>query len=255
MSNLDPGFLLTTTGAATHPGLVRPVNEDRFLVLPESGVWAVADGMGGHEAGALASQTIVAALRSISVPASATDLLAQLEDRIIRADAQLKEIARQHGHNAVIGSTVAVLLLFDRHYACVWSGDSRLYRVRAARIAQISRDHTEVQELIDQGVLHPEEAKTWPRRNVVTRALGAHGAPELDLDQGPIEPGDVFVICSDGLTSYVADDEILAHTVDEHPQAACDALLALALERGGADNITVVIVRCSGSSVQEGTLN
>src|SRR5687768_13312008 len=138
MSIADPTFVLTTTGAATHPG-VRSSNEDAFLVLPESGIWAVADGMGGHEEGALASQTIVAALRSIGVPASASDLLARLEDRIIRADTQLKEIAHKRGSNIVIGSTVAVLLLFDRHYACVWSGDSRLYLVRSARIEQISR--------------------------------------------------------------------------------------------------------------------
>jgi serine/threonine protein phosphatase PrpC len=232
----------TISGATTHPGRVRRHNEDHFLVLPESGVWAVADGMGGHEAGALASRTVVDALRSIGAPVSAPDLLARLEDRILRANARLKDHARERGGQAIVGSTVAALLVFGRHYACVWSGDSRLYLVRGGRIAQLSRDHTEAQELVDKGVLRADEAKTWPRRNVVTRALGVQDQPELDIDHGALQPGDVFVICSDGLTTHVDDQEILARVTGAEPQAACDALVALALERGGSDNVTVVVI-------------
>jgi protein phosphatase len=233
---------MTTTGAATHPGRVRQHNEDKYLVLPDSGVWAVADGMGGHEAGSLASATVADALRSIGSPASAPDLLARLEDRILRANRRLKEIARERGGNAVVGSTIAALLVFDRHYAVVWSGDSRLYRIRGGQIEQLSRDHTEAQELVDKGVLRADEAKTWPRRNIVTRALGVHDVPELDIDHGVLEHGDVFVICSDGLTAHVSDGEILDAVARAEPQAACDALVALALDRGGTDNVTVVVI-------------
>lgn len=231
------------SGAATHPGHVRHHNEDQFLVMPESGVFAVADGMGGHEAGALASRIVVEALSSIGAPASAPDLLARLEDRVLRANASLRETARRRGADAIVGSTLAALLVFDRHYAAVWSGDSRLYRVRGSRIAQISRDHTEAQDLVDRGVLRPDEARAWPRRNVVTRALGVQEVPELDIDHGTLEADDLFVICSDGLTAHVEDGEILAQVLALEPQVACDALVGLALERGGSDNVTVVVVR------------
>jgi serine/threonine protein phosphatase PrpC len=229
------------TGAATHPGRVRSQNEDHFVLLPDSGVFAVADGMGGHEAGSLASSTVVDALRTIGVPASAPDLLARLEDRILRANARLRDEARDRG-NAVVGSTVVALLVFGGNYAVLWSGDSRLYLVRDGRIAQLTRDHTEAQELVDKGVLRQDEVRTWPRRNVVTRALGVNEVPELDIDHGSLQPGDIFVICSDGLTAHAADEEILARVRGAGAQQACDALIALALERGGTDNVTVLVV-------------
>jgi serine/threonine protein phosphatase PrpC len=229
------------TGAATHPGRVRSDNEDHFVLLPDSGVFAVADGMGGHEAGSLASSTVVDALRTIGVPASAPDLLARLEDRILRANARLRDEARDRG-NAVVGSTVVALLVFGGNYAVLWSGDSRLYLVRDGRIAQLTRDHTEAQELVDKGVLRQDEVRTWPRRNVVTRAVGVNEVPELDIDHGSLQPGDIFVICSDGLTAHAADEEILARVRGAGAQQACDALIALALERGGTDNVTVLVV-------------
>jgi protein phosphatase len=232
------------TGAATHPGRVRSHNEDHFVLLPDSGVFAVADGMGGHEAGSLASATVVDALRTIGVPASAPDLLARLEDRILRANERLRGFARDRGGNAVVGSTIAALLVFDGNYAVLWSGDSRLYLVRDGRIVQLTRDHTEAQELVDKGVLRQDEVRTWPRRNVVTRALGVHEVPELDIDHGTLKADDSFVICSDGLTVHAADEEILARVEGAGAQQACDALVALALERGGTDNVTVLVVRC-----------
>jgi serine/threonine protein phosphatase PrpC len=230
------------TGATTHAGRVRGHNEDDFVGLPEIGVWAVADGMGGHEAGALASHTVTEALRSIGTPASAPDLLARLEDRILRANRRLREIARERGAGVVVGSTIAALLVFERHYAAVWSGDSRVYLVQDGSILQLSRDHNEAQELVDQGILRADEAGTWPRRNIITRALGVYETPELDIHHGPLVAGDIFVICSDGLTAHVRDDEILAEVTGTGAQAACDGLVALALERGGTDNVTVMVV-------------
>jgi serine/threonine protein phosphatase PrpC len=230
------------TGVSTHRGKVRQENEDSHLLQANIGVFAVADGMGGHYNGALASSTVTAALQSIGSPASAPDLLARLEDRIFRANTELKAISADHG-GVVIGTTLAVLLAYDSHYACVWSGDSRIYLIRGAKICQISRDHTEAQDLVEQGVLTPSEARNWPRRNVITRAIGVHEEPELELEDGTLEAGDTFVLCSDGLTNYVTDVEILDAVAGRSCQAACDALVALTLDRGAADNVTVVAVR------------
>jgi protein phosphatase len=235
------------TGTASHAGLVRTQNEDGYLAQPDSGVWAVADGMGGHEAGKFASATVIKSLVSIGTPVSPSDLLARFEDRVLVANQYLKEVARERGHS-VIGATVAALLIFDGYYACVWLGDSRIYLVRSGRIAQVSRDHTEVQELVEKGVLSREEARAWPGRNVITRAVGVHDAAELELAHGVLRHGDCFVICSDGLTNHVADDEILETATTREPQDACDELVALALQRGGTDNVTVIVVRCHVAS-------
>ena len=228
-------------GAATHVGKVRQQNEDNYLVATRLGLWAVADGMGGHEAGDIASRVVVEELAAIAVPATASELLANCEWHIVSANSRLKKLADERG--AVIGTTVAVLLIFDGHYAAVWSGDSRIYRVRQHRIEQISVDHTEVQELVSAGKLTAEEARVWPRRNVITRAIGVSDDPELEIKGGALEPGDIFVICSDGLNAHVEDQEILAFASGHPPQRACDLLVALTLERGAIDNVTVVAVR------------
>jgi protein phosphatase len=236
------------TGAATHVGKVRQRNEDSYLARPETGIWAVADGMGGHADGDIASRTVIEELQSIQAPASASELLALCEDRILDANARLQEIARQRGAD-VIGATVAMLLTYDAHYACLWSGDSRIYLVRAGQITQLSRDHTEVQELLSQGVITPNEARSWPGRNVITRAIGVFDDPELEMSSGPLQPGDSFVICSDGLTQHVQDEEILTCVGTSLSQQACDRLLELTLERGAVDNVTVIVVRYDPESM------
>ena len=228
-------------GAATDVGKVRRQNEDNYLAATRLGLWAVADGMGGHEAGDIASRVVVEELAAIAVPATASELLASCERHIVSANSRLKKLGDERG--ALIGTTVAVLLIFDGHYAAVWSGDSRIYRVRQHRIEQISVDHTEVQELVSAGKLTAEEARVWPRRNVITRAIGVSDDPELEIKGGALEPGDIFVICSDGLTVHVEDQEILALASEHRPQQACDLLVALTLERGAIDNVTVVAMR------------
>ena len=230
------------TGAISHVGRVRSANEDNLVVRPEFGIWAVADGMGGHENGALASATVAAALERIGAATAAPELLARLESAVLEANADLRrEIAERGG--APMGSTLAVLLVHERHFACVWSGDSRIYLLRAGSLTQISRDHTEVQDLVERGQLTPEEARRSPRRHVITRAIGVHDIPELDLESGEIENEDAFLLCSDGLTEHVADHEILQALAACGAQEACDALLAMTLQRGARDNVTVVIVR------------
>jgi protein phosphatase len=235
--------MLFETGAATHVGKVRQRNEDSYLTRPETGIWAVADGMGGHEAGDLASQTVIEALKSIQAPASASELLSSCKSRIFDANTRLKEIGLQRG-GVIIGTTVTVLLTFDGYFACVWSGDSRMYIVREGKISQVSRDHTEVQDLLMNGIITPEEAETWGGRNVITRAIGVNDAPELEVSTGVLHPDDVFVICTDGLTRHVADDELLQCASTHVSQQACDHLILLTLERGADDNVTVVVVRC-----------
>ncbi len=244
------------SGAATDVGKVRLENEDAHLVLPESGIFAVADGMGGHEAGQLASTVVVDALRKIAEPASVAELLTRCRERLALANDMLLEIAEERG-GIVIGATVAALLAWEGYYACVWSGDSRIYLVRQGKIQQLSRDHTEVAELIAEGVLTAEEAQTWPRRNVITRAIGVYHELELEIAQGVLEKDDLFVICSDGLTTHVSDAEILESAVLVAPQGACDRLVALTIERGAIDNVTVIMARYSprGSTIVFGQDN
>jgi serine/threonine protein phosphatase PrpC len=227
-------------GAATHVGLVRQANEDNFLVATSRGLWAVADGMGGLAAGDVASSIVVEELKTISVAASAAELLESCKQRLITANSRLRTLGDQRGE--LIGTTVAVLLVFGGHYAVVWSGDSRIYRVRRRRIEQISVDHTEAQQLVAAGRLTAEEARTWPRRNIITQAIGVGGYPALDIRGGDLERGDIFVICSDGLTAHVGDEEIRALADENPPQRACDRLIALTLERGATDNVTVVAI-------------
>jgi protein phosphatase len=230
------------TGAASHVGKVRRQNEDSYLVSSRAGVWAVADGMGGHDAGDLASHTLIEELERVAVPASAAELLANCEACLVAANSRLKTIAQQRG-GALIGTTVAALLVFEEFFACVWSGDSRIYRIRDFAIEQISVDHTEVQQLVSEGRLTATEARSWPRRNVITRAIGVHDSPEIEMISGILEHGDVFVICSDGLTGHVEDLEILAVASHNPPQRACDLLVSLTLDRGATDNVTVIAVR------------
>lgn len=241
MNELRPGAAFET-GAISHAGRVRSHNEDNLVVRPEHGLWAVADGMGGHQNGAMASATVAASLSAIGAAASASELLGRLERGVIEANAELRRQIREHD-GVTMGATLAVLLIHGRHFACVWCGDSRIYLVRGARITQVSRDHTEAQDMIERGLLTVEEARTWPRRHVVTRAIGVHDRPELEIDNGELEGGDIFVLCSDGLTDHVRDEEILRAAVSGSPQAASDALLALTLERGASDNVTVIVVR------------
>lgn len=238
LQHSSPAF---QTGAATHVGRVRTRNEDSLLARPEIGLWAVADGMGGHDAGDLASATVVDALRSVGRAQSAAHLLAQCERQLAQANSELVEIS--HARGAMLGTTIAVLLVHGEHFAGVWAGDSRIYLVRDRAITLCSRDHTEAQDLVAEGHLTQAEARAWPRRNVITRAIGVRDAPELEIANGTLRSGDVFVLCTDGLTNHVEDHEILAVAARNTPQRACDNLIELTLSRGATDNATVIAVR------------
>jgi protein phosphatase len=238
------------TGVASDRGKVREVNEDSWYTNPASGLWLVADGMGGHTNGQLASQIIAKCAATVGLPASAPDLLARFTDRMHRANDDLVAYAQAHD-NLVIGSTLVAILVFGNHYACVWAGDSRAYLVRGMRLVQVSNDHTEVQDLIERGLLTREEAKHYPRRNVITRAVGVDLDLELDTVHGQALAGDRFLLCSDGLTGYVSDDEICDVVSAYSPQEACERLIEMTLERGAGDNVTVVVTHCRDSSAPE----
>lgn len=235
------------TAAVSDKGCVRDLNEDQFLAQPALGIWVVADGMGGHDAGEIASSTIVEYLGTIGIASSAPDLRARFEDRLARANDEIQRISEMR-NGAVIGSTVAALVAYDQQFACIWSGDSRVYRVRSGQIQQISRDHTEVQELLDHGIITQQEALNWARRNVITRAVGVTPEISIDIEQGQIEPGDMFLLCSDGLTAHVAEREMLEVMAERAPGDACNTLLEMTLSRGGTDNVTIIVVHCRKSS-------
>lgn len=228
--------------AGTHRGCVRTRNEDSHLCDLEAGVFAVADGMGGEAAGDYASRRIVDELTGIGRVASAEALLEQTRDRLDRAHRHLRAYAEVKDAR-VVGATVVVLLVYEGHVACVWSGDSRLYRMRDGRLAQLSRDHNEVGELLERGVLSRGDARSWRGRNAVTRAVGVHETLETETLYGELRTGDTFLLCSDGLTLHVGDEEIRDILRRHRLADAVDTLIALALQRGGEDNVTVVLVR------------
>ncbi len=228
----------------TDVGRVRSLNEDALLDRSGIGLWAVADGMGGHDAGDFASRTIVDALDRVAPPTDGSGFLRDVEDRILGAHAALRQEADARGSGGIIGSTVVVLLVWNEHYACVWAGDSRLYLFRDGLLRQVSRDHSLVQDLVEAGELAPEQAESHPQANVVTRAVGAVEDLVLDKTHEKIRHGDMFLLCSDGLTRHVSDPEIAEVLANATTPGAAQALIDLALERGAKDNVTAVVVRC-----------
>lgn len=236
-------FVTFETGQHTDVGCRRSVNEDSFLSRPDCGLWVVSDGMGGHAAGDFASQTIVSELNSIGMSASPDDLQARFMERITRANATIYHHAAtlQRG---TIGATLVALLVHGEDYACIWSGDSRIYLLRDGQFVQQTRDHTELRMLLDSGAISEEEAENWPRKNVITRAIGVTEAPQCDVVSGKLVLDDVFILCSDGLTEHLTDAEIGEIAGSLPPKDACDAMIRLTLERGAKDNVTVIAMRC-----------
>lgn len=230
------------SAARSHVGLVRTQNEDAALDRPDLGLWVVADGMGGMTAGEVASQAIVAALGQPYAELAPSDFLHEIRQRLDRVNAELRAFAAQR--EATIGSTIAGLLVRSGFFVCFWAGDSRVYRHRAGDLDRLTRDHSLVQEMVDSGLLPPEQADCHPRANVISRAVGVEDSLALECAHARVEPGDVFLLCSDGLTRSVTDEELERHLARAPIEAAIDSLLALVLERGAKDNVTIVLVAC-----------
>lgn len=231
--------LVSVSMGATHAGRKRTLNEDALLVRPEAGIWAVCDGVGGHDAGEVASKAIVDALAAIEPRDNAGTLLAEVRAAIARVNSDLRT---QAGEGRTIASTATVLLAFGEHFACLWAGDSRCYRKRDGVVSQISRDHSLVQDMLEKGLIRPEEAENHPRGNVVTRAVGADLDLQLDKVNDRIQPNDLFLLCSDGLSKVVPLEEITYILNSYAIDVAVDRLVAAALAAGAPDNVTVVLV-------------
>jgi protein phosphatase len=231
-------------GGATDTGRVRSENEDSFFTEPMA--FVVADGMGGHQAGEVASAIAVTTLRNrLSGGAVSVDVAVAA---VMEANAAIFQGAHNNLDQRGMGTTVVGLVVLTepagaQRLAVLNVGDSRVYVMRAGRLRRVSRDHSYVQELVDTGHITEQEARTHPRRNIVTRALGIEPSVRVDNWVVPIVRGDRFVLCSDGLVDEVDDEEIAAIlAVHPSPQGAADELVATANRNGGRDNVTVVVV-------------
>jgi protein phosphatase len=246
----------------TDTGLARLHNEDSFRVDGDNGLFVVADGMGGHSHGEVASkiavETIVRALRgpeAVRLAAGAAPETAaagatlrphsvRFKDAIRRAHDAMLNAIRDDLRLQGMGTTVAGLLVRDGVGAVAHVGDSRVYRLRGGELRLLTRDHTWVNEQVMAGFLTEEQARTHPLRNVVTRALGGESDVSVDVQEVELRKGDLYLVCSDGLTTMLTDAEIKSRLVSGKPlDEICRSLIADANERGGVDNITVIIAR------------
>jgi len=227
----------------TDVGLKRKINEDAMMVRTERGLWAVADGMGGHDAGEVASGKIAEALASLPIVYSLQETVDNALAALRRVNYELIALARGGGQPRTIGSTVVGLAISGDEFRCFWAGDSRAYRIRAGRITQLSRDHSLVHDLVLAGMLSEAEARVHPNANVVTRAVGVSEELHVDVVSGDVREGDIFLLASDGLTRVVEDDEIAEELVSNALAQAGDRLIQLVLERGAPDNVSLIIVR------------
>jgi len=237
------------SSAATHAGTANRMNEDAYVNRPDLGLWAVADGAGGHIAGEIASAEVASLLQSIDSNLSASEMLVEVRTRLEAAHARLHSEASRHGTGAMVATTVVVLMARDDHFACLWAGDSRAYLLRDHTLTKITRDHSLVQALVESGTISEAEAIGHPQANVITRAVGADSdVLELEKRTGQLMAGDRLLLCSDGLTRHLQDDE-LAKRLAQHTgsQDLCDELVAAANRAGGEDNITAVVARAGAA--------
>lgn len=229
-------------GYGTDRGLRRELNEDSFIASDP--VFAVADGMGGHEAGEIASGMCVRALAAMPQLATGERSVtaAVLQQYLVRADNSIREATGARAGTTLTGAVVVEQMGMP-YWLVLNIGDSRTYRLSQGQFAQVSVDHSEVQELVDAGEITPEQATVHPRRHVVTRALGTGDETEADYWLLPVEEGDRILVCSDGLNAELTDEHMfrILSTVG-HPQDAVDALIQAALRNGGRDNVTVIVV-------------
>lgn len=232
------------SSSATDVGCLRELNEDALLERPEIGLWAVADGMGGHESGDLASRTIVDSLFKIEPPLDPVSFLRDVQWRIRAAHQALLREAAERRKDQTIGSTVVALLVSGPEFTCVWAGDSRLYLFREGTLRQVTRDHSLVQDMVDAGQLDADLADTHPHANVITRAVGAAEELTLDKQSAGLKAGDRLLLCSDGLTRYVPHDEIADILGRTDIAEAAPALVRAALAHKTRDNVSVIVVAC-----------
>ncbi len=225
--------------SASETGYVRTVNEDAHLDARENSLWVVADGMGGHSYGDKASRAIIDQLVTFK---QSTDMKANVRD-IEHRLTMANSFCREHSDGKMMGSTVAAMFVHDPHCFFMWAGDSRIYRYRKNTLEQLTLDHSFVQELVTLGELKKEDMEQHPSSNIITRAIGVHSDLQLDTIYSLAEPGDRYLICSDGLFKDVSHEEIASGMECITAEETLKTLTDLALERGGRDNITAIVVQ------------
>ncbi|MEO7497763.1 MAG: protein phosphatase 2C domain-containing protein [Massilia sp.] len=230
-----------TSAARTDVGLVRNRNEDAYLAQPSRGLWAVADGMGGHAYGDVAGRMVGDALAGVPTGDSISQFAASARERLLGVNQQLRAEAMARGV-PVMGSTVVVLLACGHELACLWAGDSRIYLYRHARLRQLTRDHNQA-------------APGGLAANMITRAVGAADALDLDQELLDVRDGDMFLLCSDGLSNPVDEQAIAAALASGDCAQATQSLIAQALANGGRDNVTAVVVRADDMAGDKTMLN
>jgi serine/threonine protein phosphatase PrpC len=199
--------------------------------------------MGGHTRGDVASRLIVEAFEGLTRPDSLENFAYEVKARLAMANQRMRDEARTAGFDQLMGSTVVAFLVYKREWMCLWAGDSRAYLLRDGRLTQISRDHSVAEELVQRGELRRDQAISHPSANRITRAVGAQDRLVVDQYRSFLRDGDAVLLCSDGLTKEVSDDEVAAVMDDFDCQEASEELVELSLERGARDNVTVAVIR------------
>jgi serine/threonine protein phosphatase PrpC len=222
-------------------GIVRKINEDACISLQDIGVWVVADGMGGHERGDLASRTLVDTVSDIKPAERLGELINRLRNRLQHANRLLREEGMRLG-GSLVGTTVAALILHGRHAVCIWAGDSRVYRYRHRVLRQLTHDHRWVEEYVARGVMTREMADQHPLAHQITRAVGADDELELSMEFRDLAGCDKFLLCSDGLYGEVSLPDLSRLLELEDLGQACHAMVGLAKENGADDNVTVIVI-------------
>lgn len=235
--------------AATHAGTVRRLNQDAYVNRPDLGLWAVADGAGGHESGEVASAEVAGLLQTIGEGLSAGEVLLEVRSRLEKAHGRLRDMGASRGAHAMVATTVVVLMARDDHFACLWAGDSRAYLLRGHALTRITRDHTLVQALVESGELSEAESVGHPQGNVITNAIGADN-DVLDLEKrtGQLMPGDRLLLCSDGLFKAISEEQV-AELLSGDGDGA-QRLIGAALAAQATDNVTAVTIEFEADAGQ-----
>lgn len=240
------------SAAHSHRGNRRDTNEDAVLCRPRDGLWAVADGMGGHQAGDVASQAVTGALAAVSLSGLLSQRVDVVEDTLLAVNEDLRRHAASCGPGTTIGSTVVTLLIHGDRGVVLWAGDSRLYRLRDGRLEQITRDHNPVSDLLDSGAVSEQEALTADT-NIITRAVGGQTRLYLDLAVFDVAATDTFLLCSDGLYRELSPSCLAAVLAGSLLDAVAEALLERTLSGEARDNVSLVVARpesACGSAVE-----
>ena len=231
-----------TSFGITDVGKARKHNEDSILDRGEIGLWVVADGMGGHAKGDVASQMIVETMKKVHEGVKLESYIDDIEDRLMDVNKRLVAKARESEKKTTIGSTVVLMLAYEKYCLYAWAGDSRLYRLRDKTLRQMTTDHSQVEVYVEQGLISREEAAVHPHGNMITRAVGAAEVLFLDMDIQEMQNGDRYLLCSDGLTKHTNDLEFEEMLQNGTPEECCKVMIDQTLDRGAGDNVTVIII-------------